>query len=131
MNHGTEKIMATAKKTTTKKTAEPKKVTKAVKEVKAPAKKKREVWTKAEITPELQDHFQEALGNKPKSQVWPKVVKGNHLTVTTHENGKTELVWDDEALLKEVRDAIMAYELDNLKPAVKAKAVTRAKKLKT
>lgn len=68
---------------------------------------------------------------KAKSETWPRVVKGNHLTVTTYENGKTELVWDDEALLKEVRDATMAYELANLKPAVKAKAVTRAKKLKT
>jgi hypothetical protein len=74
---------------------------------------------------------------KPKKQstktneTWPKVVKGNHLTVTTYENGLTELVWDDEALLKEVRDAILAYEHSNLKPNVKAKAVTRAKKVKS
>lgn len=45
---------------------------------------------------------------KPK-QVWPKVVKGKHLTVTTHENGETELSWDDEALLQEVRTAIAVY----------------------
>ena len=45
---------------------------------------------------------------KPK-QTWPKVVKGNHLTVTTYENGKTELVWDDEALLQEVRTAIAVH----------------------
>lgn len=37
-------------------------------------------------------------------------VKGNHLTVTTHPDGRTELVWDDEALLKEVREAIASVE---------------------
>jgi YD repeat-containing protein len=66
-----------------------------------------------------------------KDTVWPKVVKGNHLTVTTHENGQTELEWDDEALLLEVREAILAYEQSNLKPAVKAKGLTRAKKVKS
>ena len=104
--------MATAKKTT--KTEKP---AKATTKVSTPTKKA----VKAKVAP----------AKKIKSDTWPKVVKGNHLTVTTYENGKTELVWDDEALLKEVRDAIMAYELANLKPAVKAKAVTRAKKLKT
>lgn len=61
---------------------------------------------------------------------WPKVVTGNHLTVTTHENGRTELEWDDDALLKEVKDAIEAYELSQLKPSVRAKAATRKKKEK-
>lgn len=103
--------MATAKKTT-----KTEKHTKEVTQTSAPAKK----TVKAKAAPV----------KKTKSETWPKVVKGNHLTVTTHENGKTELVWDDDALLKEVRDAIMAYELANLKPAVKAKAITRAKKLK-
>ena len=27
------------------------------------------------------------------------VIKGNHLTVTTHPDGRTELEWDDAALL--------------------------------
>ena len=35
----------------------------------------------------------------------PKVVKGNHLTVTTHPDGKVELEWDWEALVQEVREA--------------------------
>ena len=35
-----------------------------------------------------------------------KVVRGTHLTVTTDENGKTTLEWDDEALLQEVREAL-------------------------
>lgn len=42
---------------------------------------------------------------------WPKVTKGSHLTVTTYENGKTELVWDDEALAREVREAIASVEV--------------------
>ena len=61
---------------------------------------------------------------------WPKVVVGNHLTVTTHEDGRTELEWDDDALLKEVQDAIGAYELSQLNPSVKEKTKTRKKKEK-
>lgn len=64
------------------------------------------------------------------TEVWPKVVKGSHLTVTTFENGQTELVWDDEALAKEVREAIMQYELSQKKPAVRAKVTTRLKRVK-
>jgi YD repeat-containing protein len=56
------------------------------------------------------------------------VVKGNHLTVTTDTDGKTTLEWDDEALAREVRDAIEAYELTQMKPAVRAKVATRKKK---
>jgi hypothetical protein len=39
-----------------------------------------------------------------------KIVKGNHLTVTTFPNGRTELKWDDEALLNEVKAAILKAE---------------------
>ena len=60
----------------------------------------------------------------------PKVVKGNHLTVTTYPDGRTELVWDDEALLDEVREAIAGAELADMKPAVRAKVATRKKKEK-
>ncbi|NBW57631.1 hypothetical protein EBR43_07585, partial [bacterium] len=49
-----------------------------------------------------------------------KIVKGNHLTVTTFPNGKTELVWDDEALLREVTEAIAS-----VKPAKKSKAKSK------
>lgn len=59
-----------------------------------------------------------------------KIVKGNHLTVTTFPNGRTELVWDDEALLNEVREAIASVELATTKSAVKAKVTTRKKKEK-
>ena len=41
---------------------------------------------------------------------WPKVNQGSHLTVITHEDGRTELKWDDAALMRDVQDAIANYE---------------------
>jgi len=38
------------------------------------------------------------------------VVKGSHLTVTTFSDGTTKLDWDDEALLRDVRAAILKSE---------------------
>ena len=52
----------------------------------------------------------------------PDVVKGNHLTVITFPDGRTELEWDWDALVKEVREACASVELANMKPAVKAKS---------
>ena len=52
------------------------------------------------------------------------VVKGNHLTVTTYPDGKTELEWDDEQLLKEVREAIASVKTT----APKAKRKSKEKK---
>lgn len=69
------------------------------------------------------------LENVP-SGGWPKIVQGTHLTVKTFEDGRTELVWDDEQLLKEVREAIATVEMANLKPNVRAKALPRQKKIK-
>lgn len=47
------------------------------------------------------------MATKKKTEVtYPIIKKGSHLTVITHENGKTELVWDDEQLLKDVEEAI-------------------------
>ena len=43
---------------------------------------------------------------KKKPVAGPSVVKGTHLTVTAHEDGSTTLEWDDEQLLKEVREAL-------------------------
>lgn len=45
---------------------------------------------------------------KKKEEV--TVVKGSHLTVTTYPDGRTELEWDDEALTRDVRQAILKYE---------------------
>jgi hypothetical protein len=37
---------------------------------------------------------------------WPRITQGSHLTVKTFEDGKTELIWDDDALLRDVRAAL-------------------------
>jgi hypothetical protein len=48
---------------------------------------------------------------KKKAEVTEAVVvKGSHLTVTTYPDGRTELEWDDEALLREVREALASVE---------------------
>jgi hypothetical protein len=56
-----------------------------------------------------------------KTEVWPKVDKGTHLTVYTYENGSTELVWDDDALLDQVRKAIASVKKPAKKVNKKAK----------
>ena len=58
---------------------------------------------------------------KQNKQLKPKVVVGNHLTVTTWPDGKTTLEWDDDALLAEVRTAIAVYEAKQKKPNIRAK----------
>ena len=70
---------------------------------------------------------------KPKivdSGDWPKINQGTHLTVKTFEDGRTELIWDWDALVKEVREACASAELANMKPAVKAKSKKSVKKSK-
>ena len=52
----------------------------------------------------------ETLSPNVPSNGWPKIVQGSHLTVKTFEDGKTELIWDDEALLRDVRNALTEYE---------------------
>jgi hypothetical protein len=69
------------------------------------------------------------LENVP-SGGWPIVTQGTHLIVKTFEDGHTELIWDDEALLNEIREATAEYELSQMKPAVKAKVANRLKKVK-
>lgn len=59
---------------------------------------------------------------------WPKIVQGTHLTVKTFEDGRTELVWDDEQLLKEVRDAIASADKTEKAVAEKAPAKKAAPK---
>ena len=41
---------------------------------------------------------------------WPKITQGSHLTVITHEDGRTELKWDDAALMRDVQTAIANFE---------------------
>jgi hypothetical protein len=66
----------------------------------ATRKKKTEVIESADVS---------EMSNKP-SGGWPKIVQGTHLTVKTFEDGRTELVWDDDALLAEVRAALLKAE---------------------
>jgi hypothetical protein len=42
--------------------------------------------------------------------------------VKTFEDGHTELIWDWDALVNEVREACRSAELANMKPAVRAKS---------
>ena len=44
------------------------------------------------------------------AEVWPIVVQGSHLTVKYFEDGRTELIWDDTALTREVNDAILSVK---------------------
>jgi hypothetical protein len=71
---------------------------------------------------------------KTKSKDLSSVVKGSHLTVTTDPEGRTTLVWDDEALLRDVRAAILKAESTipaaTETPKKKASAITAKKKNK-
>lgn len=69
---------------------------------------------------------------KKKSEVTqemlePVVVKGSHLTVTTWPNGRTKLEWDDDALLRDVQQAILKYE-SNIPAATETKPKRVSKK---
>ena len=76
-------------------------------------------------------------GNVP-SGGWPKIVQGTHLTVKTFEDGHTELIWDWDALVNEVRMACLKAEsnipaetaLETMKPVVKAKSKKSVSKSK-
>ena len=59
--------------------------------------------------------------------VLPKVEKGSHLTVTTYPDGRTELQWDDTALLRDVQNALTDYE-KTVKLAVTETKVKKTKK---
>ena len=52
---------------------------------------------------------------------FPLVEKGSHLTVTTYEDGRKELVWDDEALMRDVQEAIASVSVTPVKKTRKKK----------
>ena len=59
---------------------------------------------------------------------WPKITQGSHLTVTTYEDGRTELKWDDAALMRDVQNAIASVgPVEVIEEKVKK---TRTKKAK-
>jgi hypothetical protein len=57
-----------------------------------------------------------------------KVVKGSHLTITYTNGYPEKLEWDDEALMRDVRDALLKAE-SNIPATTEAKP-KRAKKVK-
>ena len=54
----------------------------------------------------LQEQMDKRIDELNKEINYPIVTKGSHLTVTTYEDGHTELEWDDAQLQKDVEDAI-------------------------
>lgn len=58
--------------------------------------------------------------------ILPKVEKGSHLTVTTYPDGRTELEWDDEALLRDVQKALT----EHANPSILTTTATKVKKTK-
>lgn len=61
-----------------------------------------------------------------KTEIWPKVTTGTHLTVYTFEDGSTDLIWDDEALLRDVRAAISTVEANKTSGRKKKKSDSAA-----
>ena len=59
-----------------------------------------------------------------------KVVKGSHLTVTTYPDGRTELEWDDEALMRDVQEAIASVSTTVAEPTEEKVKKSRSKKAK-
>ena len=69
------------------------------------------------------------MARKKKEQDPSSIVKGSHLTVITFADGRTELVWDDAKLEKEVREAIASVENKVLNSVeVSMEAIEKAKK---
>ena len=65
------------------------------------------------------------MATRKKKETDPSgVVKGSHLTVTTFSDGTTKLDWDDEALLRDVREALasVATTTEQVKKPRKKKA---------
>jgi hypothetical protein len=59
-----------------------------------------------------------------------KIVKGSHLTITYNNGYPEKLEWDDEALLRDVREAILKAEsvlpvTSVVKPARKKKVLVK------
>jgi hypothetical protein len=83
----------------------------------ATRKKKSEVIMSADVA---------EMTNKP-SGGWPIIKQGSHLTVKTFEDGRTELIWDDEALLRDVQNALTEHE-KSVKVTTTATKVKKTKK---
>lgn len=58
----------------------------------------------------------------------PRTAKGNHLSVTTNKDGKVKLVWNWDALVKEVVAATGGNKQDIVKVTEEKVKKTRKKK---
>jgi hypothetical protein len=71
------------------------------------------------------------MATKKKTQsAEPVVIRGSHSTRTEYPDGRVEFVTHWDELKRDVDAALAEFELSKMKPAVKAKAVARAKKVK-
>lgn len=61
----------------------------------------------------------------------PNTVKGTHLTVTTNPDGTTELSWDWDVLLAEIREATKGMKQDLVIATEEKVKKTRASRKKT
>jgi hypothetical protein len=69
----------------------------------------------------------ESPGSKARiKSLQPIIVKGSHLTVSTWPNGRVELSWDWEELIRDVREAVAVIETT----PVKKKRAPKQKKIK-
>ena len=69
----------------------------------------------------------EQLANKP-AKGWPKITQGSHLTVKTFEDGRTELIWDHDALMRDVQEAIASVSTNIVEATETKVKKTRKKK---
>jgi len=92
-------------------------------------KKKTEEQVIAEVSKLIAEETLQATEPKKKKvkEVWPKVIQGSHSTRTEYEDGRVDFVTDWDALQRDVREALAAYELSQKKPAVKAKMARKNK----
>jgi len=109
--------MATKKKTKVEEVKVKKKTKAEEVKVKKPAKKK------DSITFDMPGTIGSAKLVFPET----KVVKGSHLTITYNNGYPEKLEWDDDALIRDVRAAILKSE--SIMP-VNTKVITRKKKEK-
>ncbi len=91
-------------------------------------KKKTKDWLDEQVD-ELNEAFAEELSKltaedipritgKKSKETWPKITVGSHSTRTEYEDGRVELVTDWDALQRDVREAIAAYEAENGKAKI-------------
>lgn len=95
-------------------------------------KKKTEEQVIAEVSKLIAEETLQATEPPKKKkvkekEVWPKVIQGSHSTRTEYEDGRVDFVTDWDALQRDVREALAAYELSQKKPAVRAKMVRKQK----